>query len=585
MAAQQTKETTPYLQVTEAKGVRQVPLASGPLTVGRNFTNLLVLEEPMASRFHCVLEKTGEGWLVRDLGSRNGTKVNGAIINSSLISNGDVIMIGKTELKLMMPAPAIAEAPAPDIDALAELLPSDEQVAEALEGEEEPPALEAVGETPSQDWDASLRQRAESLPERGFGENDIVLMNARNQTVHQAGKTKESRADAITMLRLLLLICFRSRATDIHLEPKETDALLRIRVDGGMVDVLRMDKELGIRLASAVKVLSDIDIGQKNIIQEGHFSTRVPPLPGQTRATQRRVDYRISFAPAIHGQKMVVRILDTANAPLHIDDLMLPPRARDLIKQTSEQESGMILVCGPTGSGKTTTLYSILRDIDTTQRNVVTIEDPVEIQLDGVTQIPVNEEQGNTFSALLRSVLRQDPDAILIGEMRDAETARVGVQAGMTGHLVFSTVHARDAVGGIFRMLDLGVEPYLVSAGLHLIVAQRLVRLLCPACKKPVAPTKNQIERMAKEGITGVSRIYVAKGCSKCLGTGFRGRRGVYEVLNTTAELREVILKNPSPQDIQKALGPDNYLRLAESAYRLVADGLVSFDEADRSVA
>jgi general secretion pathway protein E len=317
-------------------------------------------------------------------------------------------------------------------------------------------------------------------------------------------------------------------------------------------------------------------------VQEGSFSARVPG--GGPGRPPRRVDYRVSFAPAVYGQKLVMRILDTANAPHHISDLKMTDSVIEPIKRMLQQESGMILACGPTGSGKTTTLYALLRDIDLQERNVVTIEDPVEIQLDGVTQIPVNEQQGNSFSALLKSVLRQDPDIILVGEVRDAETARIAVQSAMTGHLVFSTVHARDAIGAVYRLLDLGVEPYLVSSGLQLVLAQRLVRQLCPHCRKPVRPTPEQLATMARLGVRPKGNIFDPKGCRRCLNTGFFGRRTVVELLQFNQALREVILKTPTMQEIIKTLGPDNYVRLAENGYHLVADGVTSFDEVDRAV-
>ena len=341
------------------------------------------------------------------------------------------------------------------------------------------------------EYERQLRERADVLADRTFTDRQIALINARGKLAYPADP-KRDVGEAITILRLIMLLCFRSRATDIHIEPKMDDVQVRIRVDGTMIDAVKLSKELGVKLLSSVKVMCDIDIAQRNIVQEGHFSAKVPTKT-KKEMTERRVDYRVSFAPAMHGQKLVVRVLDTANAPLHIDDLQLPIKAREIIRRTSEQDAGMILVCGPTGSGKTTSLYAILRDIDISQRNVVTIEDPVEIQLDGVTQIPVNDSQGNSFSALLRSVLRQDPDVILVGEIRDAETARVAVQAGMTGHLVFSTVHSRDTISGMFRLLDLGVEPYVVASGLHVVVAQRLVRQLCPHCK--VAKASNLLSR------------------------------------------------------------------------------------------
>jgi type II secretory ATPase GspE/PulE/Tfp pilus assembly ATPase PilB-like protein len=331
-----------------------------------------------------------------------------------------------------------------------------------------------------------------------------------------------------------------------------------------------------------VKVLADIDIAHKNIVQEGSFSARVPS--GKPTNPIRRVDYRVSFAPAVYGQKLVIRILDVANAPQHIEDLQLPKHISDAVRSMIRRESGMILSCGPTGSGKTTTLYSILRDINLAEHNVVTIEDPVEIQLEGVTQIPVNDAQGNTFSALLKSVLRQDPDIMLVGEVRDAETARIAVQSAMTGHLVFSTVHSRDAVGAVYRLLDLGVEPYLVSSGLQMVLAQRLVRQLCPHCKQATKPEAAQIARLAEAGIKNVTQVYEPKGCRRCLNTGFFGRRTVVELLSFNQRLRDVVLKTPTMQEILKTLGPENYSRMDENGFRLVADGISSFDEVDRAV-
>jgi general secretion pathway protein E len=433
-----------------------------------------------------------------------------------------------------------------------------------------------------------LRDRAESLELKPFRETDIALINSRGVTAHAplpSGSKAPPGSEAVVLWRLVLLICFRSRATDIHVEMKQEEAAVRIRVDGVMVELLRLfrdQRELAIRLLSMVKVLSEIDIAQKNIVQEGSFSVRVPSgKPGQP---VRRVDYRVSFAPAVYGQKLVVRVLDPANSPQHVSDLEMPRNVIEPVRRMIQQEAGMILVCGPTGSGKTTTLYAILRDIDVGERNVVTIEDPVEIQLEGVTQIPVNEGQGNSFSALLKSVLRQDPDIILVGEVRDAETARTAMQSAMTGHLVFSTVHARDCVGAVYRLLDLGVESYLVSSALQMVLAQRLVRQLCPHCKAPVKPTREQAAVLAQHGHPHVAEIFGPSGCRRCLNTGFFGRRSVVELLKFTEELRQVVLKTPTMQDIIKTLGPANYQRLADSGYQLVADGTTSFDEADRAI-
>src|SRR4051812_16643020 len=537
----------PYLEINAGNGRMQFPLEGQPVTIGRHASNTLVISDGMASRSHCVIEKIPEGgFRIRDLNSSNGTKVNGQIVRNALLLPGDVINIGKTTIKLVIPG-----APQPgktngDIDEL-----TADDLVEVDDGEPQRSGEGGLAHVANDvDYEHALQALAESLPNHEFSEWDIALINGRGHMVHEAGKPSKvvGRREAVDLFRLLLLTCFRSRTTDIHLEPRQEFYQARLRIDGSMVDVARVPHQVGHRLATLVKVLSDIDIAQRNTIQEGHFSVKVPSPRMQS---SRRVDYRVSFAPSVFGQKLVVRVLDTANAPLRVNDLGLPKWMTDQIREAIEGDSGMILVAGPTGSGKTTSLYALLRTIEVDRRNVVTIEDPVEIQLEGITQIPVNDDEGKSFSALLRSVLRQDPDVILVGEVRDAETARIAMQAAITGHLVFSTVHTKDTVGTIFRLLDLGVEPYLVASGLQMVLGQRLVRKLCPTCKIGSKPSPEQIERMGKAA-EGVQKIFSPRGCPKCVGTGFMGRRGVFELLAVTDDMREIIMKSPSVAEVQK---------------------------------
>jgi general secretion pathway protein E len=573
----------PFVQIQAADGaVRELPITDKPITVGRHPTNLVVLPDGMASRYHCVIEKSDGGLRVRDLDSSNGTRVNGQVIKTWRLGDGDVVQVGKSRITIHASnmSPALRPRPVPAASASVE---EDEYDVEVVEIDD---ADDATTSGLGGGYEAALVRMAESLADKKFNEDEIALINARGALAHAAKKAgannhtrKGARADsepreAVGIFRLILLICFRTRASDIHIEPKQDDYSVRIRADGSMVDVVRLPKDVGIKVTSMIKILCDIDISQKNIVQEGHFSSRVP---------DRRVDYRVSFAPAMFGQKCVIRILDTANTPYHVWDLQLPEWMFEEVQRACKADSGMIMVCGPTGSGKTSTLYAVIRDIDVSERNVVTIEDPVEIQLDGVTQIPVNEGQGNTFSNLLRSVLRQDPDAILVGEVRDPETARIALQAAITGHLVFSTVHSKDTIGTIFRLLDLGVEPYLVSSGLQLVLAQRLVRKLCPACKVASKPSADQLARMGKAG-EGCDKIYGPRGCPKCVGTGFMGRRGVFELLKLTDPMREVVMHNPSVAEVQKTLVGSNFVKLAQSGYLLVAEGVTSIDEIERSM-
>jgi general secretion pathway protein E len=368
------------------------------------------------------------------------------------------------------------------------------------------------------------------------------------------------------------LAAFRSRATDIHMEPRIENAAIRLRVDGYMLTAVDLSMSIFKRILGVVKILCQIDTSQKNVVQDGHFSVAVKG---------RRVDYRISLTPSMHGQKLVVRVLDSSNAPSRLHELGLVPWMYEKLRNIATKDAGLLLACGPTGSGKTTTLYSCLREIDVNTRNAITIEDPVEYYLEGCTQIPIDHKQGNTFAHILRSVLRQDPDVIFVGEIRDIETATVGMQAAMTGHLVYTTVHSKDSIGAVFRLLDLGVEPYLVANALNLIIAQRLVRVLCDTCKKAVKPTPSQNMRMGAS-LQGVPQIYVPTGCKRCLRTGYIGRHALFELLEFNNAMRDVVLKTPTIQAIRDIAGQGLFTTLQQYGYQLVTQGVTSMEEVDR---
>ncbi len=558
--------TYPYIQSNGGKAT----LERGKVTIGRTSESNIVLQDTQASRNHCVVERVGRDYVLRDLESRNGTRVNGQQVTSVVLAPNDVIQIGSTNLTFVVPQDSYEQVEVLSSDDLVEVEPEDNEVVPFIPKDA--------------DYEVGLEKLAEALADHVFGEEEIELINARGGVIHASGNAKgprKGRREPVDLFRLLLLVCFRSKASDIHVEPRLDSFQARLRIDGTMVDVMRMPIQLGVKLTALVKVLSDIDIAHKNTIQEGHFATIVPAP--KSKAKKRRVDYRVSFAPALHGQKLVIRILDPANAPLRIADLQLPAWMYESIGAAIRQDAGMILVAGPTGSGKTTSLYALVRSLETTRRNVVTIEDPVEIQIENVTQIPVDEAHDKSFSSLLRSVLRQDPDVLLVGEVRDSETARIAMQAAITGHLVFSTVHTKDTIGTIFRLLDLGVEPYLVAQGLHVVLAQRLARRLCPYCKKPINPSPEQRTSMGEVG-ANVVKIFAPRGCARCLGTGYAGRQAFFELLVVNDALRDVILSNPSMQDIQNAIVKGKFVRLQQAAYRLVADGTCPFDEIERIV-
>jgi general secretion pathway protein E len=339
-----------------------------------------------------------------------------------------------------------------------------------------------------------------------------------------------------------------------------------------MLSAVELSMAIFRRILGVVKILCQIDTSQKNVVQDGHFSVAVKG---------RRVDYRVSLTPSMHGQKLVIRVLDSSNAPSRLHELGLVPWMYEKLRAIATKDAGLLLACGPTGCGKTTSLYSCLREIDVEQRNAITIEDPVEYYLEGCTQIPIDHKQGNTFANILRSVLRQDPDVIFVGEIRDIETATVAMQASMTGHLVYTTVHSKDTIGAVFRLLDLGVEAYLVANALNVIVAQRLVRLLCDTCKKPMKPTPTQNMKMGAQ-LEGVPEIFAPVGCRRCLRTGYIGRRALFELLDINDTMRDVILKTPTIQGLRSIAEQGLFTTLQQYGFQLVAQGVTSMDEIDR---
>ncbi len=552
------------LRIKSPSGERIVKLKGEPTTIGRQSGNFIILDEPLASRQHCVIENTAKGLILRDLKSSNGTRINGQLTTHASLYHGDIITIGDVTMTVDIPGHAKQQ----------------------LAAEEHVDDLEVVDE-PNDPMAAhrALRRMAEALPEKLFDVDAITLINTRGSALKDPHSAGMPPSEADLLLRLVFMICFRAHATDIHLEPRVEDFLLRVRFDGNLLDLTAFNRDLGIKFIALIKILCDLDTTQRTIVQEGHFAATAPivdraGVPGS--AGVRRVDYRVSLVPTLHGQKMVVRIFDTGHGPVLLEDLDLPAEIAADIREELTSDAGLILVCGPTGSGKTTTLYSLLRTCGSSFRNIVTIEDPVEVQLEGTTQLPVDEANGKSFAALLRSVLRQDPDVIMVGEIRDSETAKIALQAAVTGHLVLSTIHTRDTPGTIFRMLDLGIEPYMVSQGLHLVLAQRLVRALCKSCKKPVPITDQERRRMGKYA-DGLRQLFAPVGCPKCLGTGFHGRRAFFEFLKATDALRDRVMKSPSLPEIQEILGSD-FVRLSDHGHQLVAQGVTSLEEVHQSI-
>ena len=564
-----------YLELRTPQGVKRLKLAETSITIGRLGDNTVVLSDELASRHHCIIEPWQGGFRLRDLGSRNGTKLNENRIKTEALDNGDVVMIGTTELRFIDPDQEFSRKRQETPDFSAAIDEDDQNLQAQVTVDVDLHA--AVVDAPTS-YERKLHEIIDGALEKPFDETDISLVDNRGVTVHQATSagldagTDEDDGEGIRAFRLMLLACFRARATDLHIEPRIDNAAIRIRVDGYMLSAVEISMAIFQRVIGVVKILCQIDTSRKNVVQDGHFSVSVKG---------RRVDYRVSFVPSMHGQKVVVRVLDSSNAPSRLHELGLVPWMYERLRTIAIKDAGLLLACGPTGCGKTTTLYSCLRELDVEQRNTITIEDPVEYYLEGCTQIPIDHKQDNTFANILRSVLRQDPDVIFVGEIRDTETATVGMQAAMTGHLVYTTVHSKDSIGAVFRLLDLGVEAYLVANSLDVILAQRLVRQLCDTCKKPVKPTPAQNMKMGRL-MEGVPRIYVPTACKRCLKTGFIGRRAIFELLDFNDAMRDVVLKKPTIQGIREIAEQGLFNSLQQSGYQLVAQGATSIKEVDR---
>jgi len=515
---------------------RPLPLGEDAISIGRHPANSIPIADEKASRKHCLIEADPNGgFRVRDLGSRNGTRLNGIGIDRSPIAPGDIIQVGDTEFVI------------------------EESIAAAQA------SSNGDGSTPP--WVEDMEKVCKALEPTDLHFPPIRLLSADGQP----SSAVESDAHGPRAVRLALQIASKARATDLHIEPRTEAVQIRMRVDGQMVWIGDIPKPVGDRFIGLVKNVCQLQTSAADAVLDGHFSARFD---------DRRVEYRASFTPTMQGPKLVIRVLDSRDIPTSVTELGLAPYMEERIRRVCTLSQGMLLVCGPTGSGKTTTLYNCLRAVDREKKNVITIEDPVEYHLEGCTQIPINEQRGNTFHSLLRSCLRQDPDVILLGEVRDDETARTAMQAAMTGHLVFSTVHAKDTISAVFRLLDLKVEPYLVANALDLILAQRLVRTLCNRCQRDVPVTPGQATRIGKY-LGGKSKVYAPVGCKACLRTGYRGRQALFELLEFNDDLRDVILTDQSIQGMRKIIDQGLFTTLLQSGWKLAAEGHTSLEEVD----
>jgi type IV pilus assembly protein PilB len=357
-------------------------------------------------------------------------------------------------------------------------------------------------------------------------------------------KDSTQEAPVIRLANLILVQAVKDRASDIHIEPFEKSVRLRYRVDGALMDATPPPKNLQVPLMSRLKIMSNLNIAERRLPQDGRMRIKV---------ASKDIDLRVSFLPTVHGEKCVLRVLDKGNLSASIEKLGMDQETFRRFKAAVDAPHGLILVTGPTGSGKTTTLYSALNELNNPDYNIVTVEDPVEFQIPGINQVPVNKDIGLTFASSLRSILRQDPDILMIGEIRDSETAEIAVEAALTGHQVLSTMHCNDAPGAIARLDDMGIAPFLISSSVILACAQRLMRRICPMCKEPVTYPPRMFEDLSidPKSFQGAT-LYRGRGCERCKNTGYSGRTAIIEVMTITDELRKMVIERKSAMEIGK---------------------------------
>ncbi|MBA2714687.1 MAG: Flp pilus assembly complex ATPase component TadA [Rubrobacteraceae bacterium] len=385
-------------------------------------------------------------------------------------------------------------------------------------------------------------------------------------------------APIIKLVSSILQQAVGDGASDIHIEPQARELVVRMRVDGVLRETMSIPPKLQNGVIARLKIVSNLDIAERRVPQDGRFSVK---LGGQ------KIDLRVASLPTVYGEKVVLRLLDTSNAQVELTALGFPTRVYEKYEEIFRRPYGAILVTGPTGSGKSTTLYATLSELNTPEKNIITVEDPVEYRMDEINQIQTNPKAGLTFASALRSILRADPDILMIGEIRDFETAHIAVEAALTGHLVLATLHTNDAPGALSRLTDMGVEPFLTSSAVDCVIAQRLARRLCQKCKEPV-----EIEEEILAGIQfpfehapgGIFRFHKAVGCGRCGGTGYKGRIGIYELMVVTEKMKDMILRRNSPAEIGRVAQEEGMVRLRDDGLLKAAQGITSIEEVLRTV-
>jgi type IV pilus assembly protein PilB len=404
------------------------------------------------------------------------------------------------------------------------------------------------------------------------GDTFLAEFDGRNQSIDLDELKELSESNPVKkLLNLVLLQAIRDKASDIHFEPFENEYKMRYRIDGVLYEMVPPPKYIAAALSSRIKVMADLDIAERRLPQDGRISLTVQGKP---------VDLRVSVLPTMFGESVVLRVLDRTQVSFDLEKLGLRKKDCELVRHLIHRPNGIIIVTGPTGCGKTTTLYSAMNELNNVETKLITTEDPVEYDIDGLIQVQMKPDIGLTFARCLRSILRQDPDVILVGEIRDLETAEIAAQASLTGHVVFTTLHTNDAPSSIARLLDLGVEPFLVTATLEGIIAQRLVRKICEKCKTQFEPTEGQLSELSltPDDIKG-KKFFYGRGCGKCNNTGYRGRTAIFEIMTFNDEIRDLVMNQASTNVLRAAGQKAGMKLLRDNGLAAIYDGITTIDE------
>ncbi|HYE67947.1 MAG TPA: GspE/PulE family protein [Anaerovoracaceae bacterium] len=426
----------------------------------------------------------------------------------------------------------------------------------------------AVVISPKKDiMNAIDRYYGSEIAEKAFEDLKREYSSINLTSLSELSASEVENAPVVRLINSILKNAIKSNASDIHIEPTATNLRVRFRIDGQLQDVVASSMSAYPAIITRIKIMGGMDIAERRIPQDGRVEMKIDGIS---------IDLRISMLPTVYGEKVVIRVLGGSSGALSRDQLGLSKSNNILFDKITKSPNGIILVSGPTGSGKTTTLYSLLSEFNQPNVNIITVEDPVEYKLEGINQVQVNAKAGLTFANGLRSILRQDPDIIMIGEIRDGETAQIAIRASITGHLVLSTIHTNDAASSVARLVDMGVEPYLVSSSIVGVVAQRLVRTICPRCKTPYDPSHNEMLLLKMDE---PAPLYKGTGCPACNFTGYKGRKGIHEIIVVSRAIRDMINNGASADELSQAAIKHGTTTLKESCTQLVLEGITTVEE------